>query len=295
MSQHRDRRRHHPSITRLGLILLACAVLITTAAIPTHQSSASSAGTQSTVTVSGAAHVSADDLITIPGARRVPLANGRFYFLHGPNRSGPVPLVIVLHGWRNTAVSIDSGSEWPLAADAKGFALAYGEGVGRSWNSGNCCGSHKTDDIQYLVDLVHSVENQTSIDTRRIYVAGFSNGAMMALYAACARPDIFAAVGAMSGTLTVPCRPRAPATERPLAVIQINGALDHAVPDGGGYSPVTTTSYHSSLTEAERLPAGTEYLHAVLPRLAHAWATFANSGFDAVAGIWTFFTSHPLP
>jgi poly(3-hydroxybutyrate) depolymerase len=294
MSQHRSRRRKGRGLPKLGLALLSCAVLITTAAIPSRQTPANASNSQRTVTISGAARASTADLVSIPDTQRIMLPNGRYYFLAKPTGSGTVPLVIVLHGWHNTALSIASGTEWGLAAASKGFALVYGQGVDYSWNSGNCCGSHRTDDIQYLIDLVHSVERQTSIDTHRIYVSGFSNGAMMALYAACARPDIFAAVGAMSGTLTVPCRPRAPTPERALAVLQINGALDHAVPDGGGYSPVTTTSYRSSVTEGDRLPAGTEYQHIVLPRLKHAWATFANSGFDAVAAMWMFFAAHRL-
>ena len=100
--------------------------------------------------------------------------------------------------------------------DTDGFVVAYPQALatefdGAAWNAGTstgptqCCAAATVDDTTWLASLPKAISARVPIDLKRVYIAGFSNGGMMAWKAACQRPDVFAAAEVVSGSLLVPC------------------------------------------------------------------------------------------
>jgi polyhydroxybutyrate depolymerase len=140
-------------------------------------------------------------------------------------------LIVMLHGHGGTGAQMrrykDMGQ---VTGDAA--VIVYPDGVDRGWSDGRTI-RNSQDDIGFLRRLIATVHAAYGTDPKRIYVAGMSNGAMMALRVACQMPEV-AAVAAVSGGLPVQwkddCRPA-----HPVSVLGIDGTADPIVPfDGGG-------------------------------------------------------------
>jgi polyhydroxybutyrate depolymerase len=86
------------------------------------------------------------------------------------------------------------------------------------------------DDVSFISKMIDDITTKYSIDTGRVYVAGLSNGAMMAYRLACDIPDKIAAVIAVSGTLAVDNCDRA----KDIPILHIHGDQDRNVPFNGG-------------------------------------------------------------
>jgi poly(hydroxyalkanoate) depolymerase family esterase len=130
------------------------------------------------------------------------------YELYVPStyKSGtPMPLVVALHGCTETADVYRQLSGWDTEAESKGFIVLFPQ-QSSSRNSYSCWNWFQQADMQRgsgepsIIDgMVTTVEQQYSVDTHRVYVAGFSAGGAMANVMAAAYPDVFAAVGVGSG------------------------------------------------------------------------------------------------
>jgi poly(hydroxyalkanoate) depolymerase family esterase len=130
------------------------------------------------------------------------------YELYVPStyKSGtPIPLVVALHGCTETADVYRQLSGWDAEAQSKGFIVLLPQ-QSSSRNSTDCWNWFQQADMQRgsgepsIIDgMVNAVESQYSVDTHRVYVAGFSAGGAMANVMAATYPDVFAAVGVGSG------------------------------------------------------------------------------------------------
>lgn len=272
------------------------------------------------------------------GGRRLSVGGAvRSYAVFRPpalSRSEPVPLVVVLHGGFGTGRQAERSYGWDETAAARGFVVAYPDGVHRSWNAGGaCCGPasrNHVDDVAFLDALVAAVSEAENIDARRVYVAGISNGAAMAYRYACEGRAPLAAVGSVAGAMTAACR-----RARPVSVIEIHGLADRNIPfEGGvgrkGVSGVDWPSVQASLDPFRRAArcgaAETTRSGAVERREARCadgravvLVTIAGAGhqwpgavperpiarallrldppspaLDATAALWSFFERHPL-
>jgi polyhydroxybutyrate depolymerase len=165
----------------------------------------------------------------------------RTYGVHsGLARDGaPRPAVLVLHGGGTNAELAERMSGMSEKADAEGFIAVYPNGSGLrpnanlTWNAGHCCGfAHRQgiNDSSFLSELIRVLPERHGADPERIYVTGFSNGAMMAHRLAC---EAAASVAAMAGVAgTAPLAGLSPA--RPVAVLMFHGTEDrHALYAGG--------------------------------------------------------------
>jgi len=167
----------------------------------------------------------------------------RDYLLHVPRqapynlmgRRRRFPLVIVLHGSGARGETIRKQSGMDSVAESRHFLVAYPDGSGEmfglstDWNAGQCCGGphfDKVNDIAFLRAVIADVSARLPVDARRIYVAGFSDGARMAYRTACDMAGEIAAVAAVSGNLVDnKCHP-----SRPIPVIALHGIADTEVP-----------------------------------------------------------------
>lgn len=154
----------------------------------------------------------------------------------------PVPLVLAFHGGGGHAEYMADDQRYGLnsVAERHGFIVVFPNGYSKlpggrfaTWNAGGCCGDARdkqVDDVGFVRVLVKRLQAQLSIDARRIYATGMSNGGMMSHRLACEAADLFAAVAAVAGTdATSPCQP-----SRPIAVLHIHARDDsHVLFDGG--------------------------------------------------------------
>lgn len=169
----------------------------------------------------------------------------RHYQLHIPSGHDPTvatPLVIMLHGATGTAVGAAMWYGWNEQSDVSGFLVAYPQGVDNTWNAEHCCGGafqDGVDDVGFIVSMIADIESRAAVDRRRIFVTGMSNGAMMAYRLAAERPDVFAAVGAVAGSIGGQASASAPlqvipTPPSPVAVMMFHGTDDQHVLYNGG-------------------------------------------------------------
>lgn len=167
----------------------------------------------------------------------------RSYVLHLPGGTAgtdaaPRPLVMVLHGGGGNAANAARMSGMSDIADRESFIVVYPNGSGSlknallTWNAGNCCGTARDgqiDDVGFLNAVIDHASRRAPVDPRRIYVAGMSNGGMMAYRLGCETPGRFAAIAPVAGAMNVDCRPAVP-----LSVIAFHGTADeHVLYEGG--------------------------------------------------------------
>jgi polyhydroxybutyrate depolymerase len=155
------------------------------------------------------------------------------YIVEGPadeNSSTPLPLVIDLHGYGESAVIQVDFTKLGSYGAANGFITVTPQ-VNKPvqyWNilSGSA-------DQKFLITLIEHLESTLCVNSDRVYVAGYSNGAFMASALACSDASTIAAVATVSG-IEAPsgCRP-----SRRVPVIAFHGTADPFVPYKGGIGP----------------------------------------------------------
>lgn len=184
----------------------------------------------------GGTRASATPDFPIPAGRSVQIIKSggifRIYRVYRPRGLvGAAPLVVMLHGGFGTGSQAQRDYNWNSEADRGGFVVAYPNGLLRAWNAGTCCGlpeNVNTDDVGFITSMVATIVRRTPIDTARVYVAGMSAGAMMALRLGC-QTNTFAAIAPVAGTLLSDC-----SHASPTSVLQIHGTADERVPYNGG-------------------------------------------------------------
>jgi polyhydroxybutyrate depolymerase len=156
-----------------------------------------------------------------------------------------VPVVIFLHGGGGKAENVERYGIREYA-DQYGFILVAPDGTGslplHTWNGGSwqvdgetqsCCGSavrNDVDDVGFIDALIDRLIADYAVDPDRIYVTGFSNGAIMGYRVACELSDRVAAVAvAAPPGLTDDCDP-----SRAIPLLHMIGTDDDRVPIDGG-------------------------------------------------------------
>ena len=148
----------------------------------------------------------------------------------------------MLHGSGANGDAIRRQSGMDSLSESERFLVAYPDGsseifgLNADWNAGECCGGayvEHVDDVTFLKAIIADVSAQLPVDRRRIYVAGFSDGARMTYRAGCEMADELAAIAAVAGSLVdAHCAPT-----RPLPVIAFHGTGDDEVPfDDSAYT-----------------------------------------------------------
>ena len=256
----------------------------------------------------------------------------RRYFLHAPpgyDGKKPLPLVLVLHGGGQSPESAERMSGMSAKADKEGFLAAYPSGTGRSsrmptWNSGNCCGyamQNNADDVTFLRALIDKLEHDYTVDPKRIFVTGISNGGMMSYRIGCELADKIAAIAPVEGAQNTDCRPSGP-----VSVIVFHGTADRLVPFNGGSTPFQIGSKRSdsSVTNAiafwvkkdgcsltpkhdengaahtdiySGCKNGTGVALYTIQGGRHLWpgSRISGNSVEATDLMWSFFVQHPKP
>lgn len=162
----------------------------------------------------------------------------RSYIVHIPkiyDPKKPAPVVLALHGAGMNGAMMVPFCGLNDNSDEAGFLVVYpnGTGVGNlllTWNSGGWpeMARNKADDVAFIRKLLDDLATVTSVDAKRVYAAGMSNGGMMAYRLAAELSDRIAAVAPVAGTLTID----EVKLKRPVPVIHFHGTRDGLVPFG---------------------------------------------------------------
>ncbi len=158
----------------------------------------------------------------------------RTYLAHVPPgyvAGKPTPVVLALHGAAMNGLMMVGFTGLNATADKAGFIVVYpsGTGVGpfRTWNAGGFPGgSNKTDDVAFLGKVLDDVAALATVDTKRIFSCGMSNGGMMSYRLAAEMSDRIAAIAPVAGTIAIDeSKP-----VRPVPVLHFHGTKDTLVP-----------------------------------------------------------------
>jgi polyhydroxybutyrate depolymerase len=274
-------------------------------------------------------------LIYLPGAtvRNTLTSAGerRQFLLHVPTslKSGePVPLVLNFHGYGSNAAEQELISEMSPLADSAGFIVVYPQGLGNppAWQTGPE-GIRVVDQI-FIRDLVQLLAAKFNIDSKRIYAAGISNGAQIAIRLGCEMADTFAAVASVSGSFP-PAGTCAPL--QPVPLIAFHGTADRSLPYNGaeltggflppirdgvaewanrnGCATIPTNTYQSGDVTGETwsgCQGNADVSFYTIQYGGHTWPGSSTAGSNAVLiydiasqdieasqAIWEFFYAHP--
>ena len=131
------------------------------------------------------------------------------YFLYVPatiTRRNRVPLLVMLHGCNQDALSFANGTRMNSLADAQRFIVLYPQQSARAnplrcWNWFHRPTADGAGEAAAIAALVRYVARRYPIDRSRVYLAGMSaGGAMTAILALCYGAT-FAACGIVSGMM----------------------------------------------------------------------------------------------
>jgi len=134
-------------------------------------------------------------------------AGSRAYKLYLPALASAAPpaVVVMLHGCTQSADDFAAGTRMNLLADQHGFLVIYPEQTAQA-NPARCWNWFQPPDQQrgagepaVVAGIVAEVARQQGADLGRVFVAGLSAGAAMAVVLGETYPDVFAGVGAHSG------------------------------------------------------------------------------------------------
>ena len=176
--------------------------------------------------------------------------------LSAANAEG-VPLVVMLHGCTQSAEDFAAGTRMNALAEQQGFLVAWPVQPSNA-NGSRCWNWFRPEDQSrdrgepaVIAGITREIASSYRVDPRRIFVAGLSAGAAMAVILGATYPELYAAVGAHSGlphgvardlpsalaamrggrpTSSGPSLSRSSTTVRPsVPIIVFHGDADHTV------------------------------------------------------------------
>jgi polyhydroxybutyrate depolymerase len=249
------------------------------------------------------------------------------------------PLVLFLTGTGGTAEWADRETGWSKLAAREGFALAVPEALPpdpyvapsflknpQRWNDGSprLFAPDAADDVAFLSAVIDHAVGRHAADPRRVFVAGFSNGAGMAFRFAAECAERVAGVAPVAGH----CWVAEPRLARPVPTLHLTGLADPLVPYRGGdtrvpwsngfvrrppvaetldrwaralgCAPVPDVRSEVGPVRVERFPGPVRFDAITMAGLGHHWPgggaqlnpRFAgppSDALDATATIWRFF------
>jgi len=247
----------------------------------------------------------------------------QFFVYEGSGYQGNAPVLFVLHGYTSRGLWIMNYSGFQSIADDAGLIVIYPQGTllpatGQThWNVGGWTTSSTTDDVGFINSVINFLNNEYSIDSKKIYSTGMSNGGYMSYKLACDLSPRIAAVvsvtGSMTNETTDGCNPT-----HPTSVAQIHGLQDTVVNyDGNGFSkPIEDVmDYWVDINNCTLEPDTSEIsgnngggIHDVysgcdnqtnvelylMTNMGHNWPNQNNHDLQASTTVWNFLSKYDI-
>ncbi len=229
--------------------------------------------------------------------------------------------MVVLHGYTSSASAIQSYSDWDEIAASEGVVVVYPQGTQDffgipHWNANS--GFSTTDDHGFLVALVQHLQQEYGLSPDCTYSCGMSNGGFMSYSLACEHPEVFAAVGSVTGSMSTSdfgCVPN-----EVVPIIHLHGTEDNIVSyQGFGWGSFgvpeviehwtglmgTTTLEQTTLPNQEEFdvtsvdffryagsPGGQEFHHYRVNGGGHDWfGSYGSPDVESTEMLWDFFST----
>lgn len=238
----------------------------------------------------------------------------------GYDAKKPTPVVILLHGWTSNGEQISMATGFDKLADREHFVLVSpdgtpGIGAALGWNTGFLdLGTFGIDDADFVDHILDQMERDVNVDKRRVFVAGHSNGAMLAYLVGAKLSGRIAAIAPVAGTIGIGNK-LIPTPAQPVSAFIIHGNADETVAyeetsksflvgksakasaefwskaDGASAQTSSTESGNAVLDWKGR--DGTEVKFLTIDKGHHMWPFSLKPSL--AEQIWTFFKAHPKP
>lgn len=225
----------------------------------------------------------------------------------------PMAVVLNFHGAGSSAREQEQISGMSEKADEEGFIVVYPQSLGGTWNFAT--ESSLGVDLIFVRDLIEHLLSELSVDPKRVYATGFSNGGGLVERLGCQLSDKIAAIAPVAGAYAYwePCEP-----ERPVPAVFFHGTNDTAAPyEGMGFSmpgwAADWAAHNGCDVEAEvflqqgtvvgekwrNCDEGATVSLYTIEGGGHVWPGspyFLTSGdVEATEAMWDFFEAHPMP
>lgn len=168
----------------------------------------------------------------------------------GPVTTSPAPAIVLLHGLGDTAADVLATTRILQPALAAGMVVIAPESIGGIWNDGrlDAPGRPGRDDVGFVLAAVDALVARGVVDPDRVTMAGYSNGAGLAMRIAAADPGRVAELVSFSGALISDGRALLPTA--PVPTVLVHGDADTIQPWAGRpqLSPELPAQYSQPVT-----------------------------------------------
>jgi len=218
--------------------------------------------------------------------------------------SGHLPLLIFLHASGATPAAAAMETGFDRMAGREGFIAVFPPAANAAWEAQVTAGlSESPVDQVWLTKLLDHLIRTEPVDPKRVFVAGFSMGAVMTVRMACVASDRIAAVVVVGGAPWVggACKP-----STPVSMLFVHGTADATLRISGarqvadqwrsldGCEPAPSPSPiggNGSVQTNDRCRGRTVVEFVTVRAGSHAWFTEP----DTTALAWDFLTEHARP
>lgn len=167
--------------------------------------------------------------------------NKRTYIVHYPKQwdGSPIPLLVALHGRFGSGSSMIKQTKLDLLADTKGFIVVFPDGFKRSWADGRGntpADENQINDIAFIESMVKRLIAEGSVNPKKVFLVGHSNGGFMAQRIAAEKPELWKGVVSVAAQVSVfTLKRKSNLKTNPVSIGIIAGTDDPLVPFSGGY------------------------------------------------------------
>ncbi|HCW08191.1 MAG TPA: esterase [Cytophagales bacterium] len=164
------------------------------------------------------------------------LGEQREYIVHLPLNNianKKHPLVLAFHGGGGSAKHSLAFFGLNEVSDTAGFIVVYPNGLNKGWNDGRVIKNHTHDDIRFITLLLEQLKKDYSIDEKKVFATGISNGGFFSFSLALHLSNKIRAIAPVCASIpeTIFQNYNPP---KPVSLLLINGTEDPLVPYNGG-------------------------------------------------------------
>jgi polyhydroxybutyrate depolymerase len=167
----------------------------------------------------------------------------------------PYPLVFVLHGGGGSAAAARTQTDLEHVAASRAI-FVYPQGVGGTWDLDSPAATNP--DVALFDAILLASHNALCLDSRRVFVTGFSNGAYMANQLACRRGDRIRAIVTHAGggpyevAGTYDAQGHLVCSGKAVAALVVHGTADATVAPSEGQKSVEHWSFANRCSSSTR-------------------------------------------